>query len=315
MPEFNPPIGEPPAVQFITCDRLQIDASYQRTTNSRRSQALIEAIALNWDWRLCVPLLVSAREGGLFIIDGQHRWEGARRRGDIAFLPCAVGQYAGAAEEAALFVAANRRRVAVHRVDLFRAALGGGDAETVKIDRLLTEAGLRLAVQGGTNALQPGEVSCTRALYRALQQRGEAGLSRALGLLGQAFAGQVMTFASPLLDALLAIGAFDRDLTDDELAAALSLRTANAWATLPEVKMHSGGAQRRDALRKAICEAVRAERSPAHKYPTKNGVRPVRSFEEQMELVASGRATIVEEPPLRRPDPTQTLGGVATGML
>ena len=72
--KIHPPIGEPPAVQFFGVERLQIDRSYQRDTCSRGSQRLIEAIAGRWDWRLCTPLLVASRDGGLYIIDGQHRW-------------------------------------------------------------------------------------------------------------------------------------------------------------------------------------------------------------------------------------------------
>ena len=87
MSVFQRAIGEPPAVQFVAIDRLEVDGTYQRSTAGKASAKLIASIANRWDWRLCVPLLVSSRDGKLFIIDGQHRWEGARARGDIAFLP------------------------------------------------------------------------------------------------------------------------------------------------------------------------------------------------------------------------------------
>ncbi|PJI89044.1 hypothetical protein DAH55_03950 [Sphingomonas koreensis] len=43
--------------------------------------------------------------------------------------------------------------------------------------------------------------------------------------------------------------------------------------------------------------------------------RRPKSFEEQLALVAAGKARVVANIPLRRPDPTGTLGGVATGAL
>lgn len=43
--------------------------------------------------------------------------------------------------------------------------------------------------------------------------------------------------------------------------------------------------------------------------------RRPKSFDEQLALVAAGKARVVANIPLRRPDPTGTLGGVATGAL
>jgi hypothetical protein len=43
--------------------------------------------------------------------------------------------------------------------------------------------------------------------------------------------------------------------------------------------------------------------------------RRPKSFEEQLAMVAAGKARVVANIPLRRPDPTGTLGGVATGAL
>jgi ParB-like chromosome segregation protein Spo0J len=64
-----------------------------------------------WDWSLCQPLAVAKRDdGGLMVVDGQHRLEAARLRGDIEDLPCVVTAYRNAGDEAAAFVALNQQR-------------------------------------------------------------------------------------------------------------------------------------------------------------------------------------------------------------
>jgi hypothetical protein len=200
--KFNPPIGEPPAVQFIGVERLQIDGSYQRGTQSHRSQRLIQAIAEKWDWRLCTPLLVASRDGGLYIIDGQHRWEAAKLRGDMQYLPCAVGNYTGSAEEAALFVAANRHRVRVNPTDMWRAAVAAGDEATVAIEQMLVGNGLSVARHPHHHQLQPGELLCTKALYAALRIHGADKLDLALVAIGTAFSDQVITHSGLIFAAV-----------------------------------------------------------------------------------------------------------------
>lgn len=246
---IKPAIGEPPAVQFIAVDRLQIDPGYQRSTSSQGSKRLIEAMAERWDWRLCVPLLVSARGGDLFIIDGQHRWHGARARGDIAFLPCAVGTFGNAREEAALFVAANRKRVPMTQVDLFRAAVAAGDEVAVRTQQLLEEAGLVLATGGGASAV-PGEINCPRALLSLAEKDAEA-LGAALKALAKAFEGQVVASAAVFLRAMVHALARHPYLSIGDLAAALKVRTPDKWMLLPAVRDALGSARELE-LRRAI---------------------------------------------------------------
>src|SRR3546814_16693938 len=102
--------GSPPAPQFAQIDQLLVDDSYQRSIEGGASQRLIVKIAENWDWRLCLPLIVSRRQGALYVIDGQHRYEAAKLRGDIRDLPIVLFDFDDPKAEAELFVPANRRR-------------------------------------------------------------------------------------------------------------------------------------------------------------------------------------------------------------
>lgn len=253
-PAFRPAVGEPPAVQFISTGKLKVDLAYQRTIEGGASQKLIENIARRWDWRLCVPLLVAARGQDLYIIDGQHRWAAAAKRGDIAFLPCAVGQYKDAAEEAALFVAANRRRVAVNRLDLWRAALAGGDQDTVTIDRLLRDAGLSMATNTVRAHLKAGEIITTSVLYKAIKvPGGERKLGATLEMVGRAFGDQLISFSSTIIQGLLLLDIADMDEAQRaRLLAVLRRKSADDWATLPAVTRARGAQPRAQQLFFAI---------------------------------------------------------------
>jgi hypothetical protein len=255
--KFQPPIGEPPAVQFIGVERLAVDRSYQRGTQSKNSQRLIDGIAARWDWRLCTPLLVASREGGMWIIDGQHRWEAAKRRGDILYLPCAVGNYTGSAEEAALFVAANRHRVRVNAMDMWRAAVASGDEATVTIEHLVTAAGLSIAQTPQPQALQPGELICTKSLYTAFRVHGADKVAAALVMIGEAFRGQVITYSGLIFGTVL--GFFTREPDGFNvhcLGEALSASSADEWASHPALVGVLGAPARTAALRKVILEVM-----------------------------------------------------------
>lgn len=93
--KVNPPLGRMPVLQFCAPGELDIDPAYQRDVTNGSSLTLIRRLAQHWNWDLCQPLVVARRAGGgLFVIDGQHRLEAARLRGDIPQLPCVVVDYA-----------------------------------------------------------------------------------------------------------------------------------------------------------------------------------------------------------------------------
>jgi hypothetical protein len=254
---FNPPIGEPPAVQFIGVERLAIDRSYQRGTQSKNSQRLIEGIAARWDWRLCTPLLVANREGGLWIIDGQHRWEAAKLRGDIQYLPCAVGHYTGSAEEAALFVAANRHRVRVNAMDMWRAAVASGDEATVTLEHLVTAAGLAIAQTPQPQAIRPGELICTKSLYTAFRIHGGEKVAATLVMIGEAFREQVITYSGLIFGTVLGFFTHPPDAFDvDRLGEALAGNSADEWASHPALDGVIGANPRAAALRKVVLEVM-----------------------------------------------------------
>lgn len=85
--------GMPPSIENRHPSELNIDDSYQRSTDTGASQALIKKIANGWDWRMCMPLVVSKRDdGSLWVIDGLVERHQARASAAVEFLASAFAR-------------------------------------------------------------------------------------------------------------------------------------------------------------------------------------------------------------------------------
>ncbi|USA40239.1 ParB N-terminal domain-containing protein [Pelagerythrobacter marinus] len=227
----NAPLGRMPVLQFIPPAELRVDAVYQRSLDAESSKSLIRKIAQFWNWDLCQPLVVARRANGdLFVIDGQHRLEGARMRGDIAQLPCVVVEYASAADEAASFVHLNQQRRPLTRIDLFKAAVASEDPEACAILAALERADLAVAPHSNYTAWKPGMVANIGGIEASWRRHGARSTERALVVLGRAWKGEVLRYAGTLFPGIAAICGEDGDGLDVAmLCDMLASETQDAW--------------------------------------------------------------------------------------
>jgi hypothetical protein len=204
--KFNPIKGSLPVLQYCAPEQLLIDEAYQRSLAAESSQALIRRIAQQWDWGLCQPLFVARRgDGGLYVVDGQHRLAAAVLRGDIAQLPCVVTQFDGMVAEAAAFVALNQQRRPLSALDLFKAALAAGEPEATKIKAALDQAGLRLASHSNNQQMRAGQVANVGGLQRCHRAYGDMVLVTALRVLARAYQQQVLRYAGSIFPGIVAV--------------------------------------------------------------------------------------------------------------
>lgn len=204
---FEPQRGTVPVLEIVPIDELSIDPSYQRSIENRASQKLIREIAQRWHWGLCQPLVVSARDDGasLFVIDGQHRLEAARLRGDIQALPCVLVECDGAEEEAASFVQLNQNRRPLTALELFRAAIASGQEEAIAVAQAITSAGLTIAPHLTSVAWRPGMIGNIGGIERAWRQYGPEITIQALRILARAFDGEVIHYAGTIFPGIVAV--------------------------------------------------------------------------------------------------------------
>jgi hypothetical protein len=199
-------VGSLPVLQYCAPEQLLIDDGYQRSLDTERGQALVRKIAIAWDWGLCQPLFVARRaDGGLYVVDGQHRLAAAVLRGDIAQLPCVVTHFAGAAHEAAAFVTLNQQRRPLNALELFKAALAAGDADAQAIQQCVEAAGLALAAHTNNQAMKAGQVANIGGLQRCIATYGATVLETALKVLAGAYPNQVLRYAGSIFPGIVAV--------------------------------------------------------------------------------------------------------------
>lgn len=203
---FGRPHGTMPSIEWVHVAELAVDHSYQRSIDNDPSRRLIASIAANFDWRLCVPLVVSRRsDGSKVIIDGQHRWAAAVCRGDLPQLPCCLFTYENPEDEARMFIVANRARKAINRLDDFHAALAATDEDSLEIMRLVAEARLTIARNTSSTSWKPGEVAFTSSIAKALRRHGESIVSAALTAMSEAYESQPLTHGASVFGALVRV--------------------------------------------------------------------------------------------------------------
>lgn len=249
---YAPAKGMPPSIENRNPSELRIDDSYQRSIETNPSQALIARIARNWDWRMCLPLVVSKRlDGSLYVIDGQHRLAAAQRRSDISFLPCCVSVYGDVADEAAMFVAMNRQRRQMNRLDDFHAAQAGGDQDANAVADLIRSVGFTVSRRTGSAAWAPGDVSFTSAIGEIRKKHGEGIAREALQMMADAFPDERLIAGSSIFQALCRIMIAPPEPIDSErLLRALLVFNMKQWAEL--LKGRKGGDYRAQTIREAL---------------------------------------------------------------
>lgn len=229
---LGPQKGSPPSLEWVGVDRLSVDPSYQRATDSDASRRIIVGMVKAWDWALCQPLVVSRRaDGGLFILDGQHRHAGARERGDIAHLPCVVLGSIALSEEAETFVALNERRQRLSQSDIFFAMLAAGDPNARRAQELMEATGWQVIRHRPTNAYGPGDLGCAPMLVRQLQEKGEDAVRFGLATLRAAYPDRAVRPGSTMLKALfyLFVNLLEPQDSSAAIVAALAKDSPENW--------------------------------------------------------------------------------------
>lgn len=229
---LGPQTGAPPSLEQIPIDRLNVDPAYQRATDSSASARIIFSMYKCWDWTLCQPLVVSRRaDGSLYVLDGQHRLAGARRRGDILYLPCVVLAGIGISDEAKTFVSLNQERQRLSQADIFHGMLAAGD-EHAKIALTIIEETRWRVVKGRNTATRAaGELDCAPMITRQVKAGGADAVRFALSILKSAYPDTPVRPAATMLKALFFVfeNLIEDGLNSSKLVKALTGHDPDSW--------------------------------------------------------------------------------------
>lgn len=144
-------------MEMIPPDNLRVDHRTQRPHMEAHSKKMAE----KWDPNLCGVLVVSRRaDGGLYIIDGQHRHHAAIKAGQ-GHVPVACYVIDGLTieEEAKQFVGINSTARRPSKLAEFEVRLTANDPSALAINEIVHDAGLQI-----TSALEDGHVAAVVAL-------------------------------------------------------------------------------------------------------------------------------------------------------
>lgn len=141
-----------PTLEMVRIGDLQVDHDYQR---DQVSAAQIERIANAFDWELFFALGVNRRgNGSLWVFDGQHRLEAARKlHGVDQRVPAFVTHGLTATDEARLFYAMQTTRRSVSPLERFKAQLYREEPAALEIQAIAKRAGFTIEArsQAGAN--------------------------------------------------------------------------------------------------------------------------------------------------------------------
>lgn len=125
---------------LIPTTEMFIDTTYQRTVQSK-----VNKISKNWDSNKCAILQVSYRfdVDKYAIIDGQNRWEAAKKAG-VTHLLCQIYENLTIKEEAKIFAEQNDNVTRISSADKFKSLLVMDDKICLQIKELCDEFGISI---------------------------------------------------------------------------------------------------------------------------------------------------------------------------
>lgn len=162
-----------PQIGWVEISELRIDAHYQRDIE-RRGLQNIEAIASDFRWSRFTPVLCAPMDDGNFaIIDGQHRTHAALACG-FTKVPALIVPMTDR-EQAEAFSWVNGAVTAITPLQLYKAALAGGQDWALACQKAVEDAGCKLMTTNKSSSeKKAGQVFCVKTVKGYVTQ-GKAG--------------------------------------------------------------------------------------------------------------------------------------------
>jgi hypothetical protein len=253
MPERNAQRVERAArLKWVPIPQMKVSPVAQRELN----QARVDWLAVNFDLEQLGTPTVNERDGGFYLIDGQHRIE-ALRQIDYGDQQVQCWCYVDLTDEqmADRFDRLNDV-LAVHAFDKFRVRVNAGRAIECDIDRIVRAS--RLVVS--RDAL-PGAISAVGTLVRVYNRAGSSVLARTLRILRDSFGDPGLE--APLIDGIGLLCQRYEDLLDEKVAIERLSKLhggANGLLGKAEILRRSTGRQKNHCVAAAAIEVINATR-------------------------------------------------------
>lgn len=185
-------LGPKPDLKWLKLTQLFIPSEYQRPAKTANSLKNIAYIKEHFNWASCGALIVCPLAGSsppqYAVIDGQHRMVAADLRGDITEMPCVVISQREARKQAESFVTINSKRLKLHSLHEYRAAVVAGDPNALSLANVLEKAGVSLLTNAcPKSAIPPRCTQSIGTLYKMLDSYTEKQIVWALTIIPDAY--------------------------------------------------------------------------------------------------------------------------------
>lgn len=207
-------IGDRPQFAWLPLGVLQVDPRYQRRI-TQDGNVLINRIVREFHWSKFQPLTVTGPDasGDYPVIDGQHRMEACRRHGGIEEVPCWIVPAPKIADQARSFIAVNKSRIGVTRINVFWASLAAQDPDAMWMKRVCDRAGVEIGKVG--TGRQPPLTTVALASLMKLKPLGDDLVVRGLSVLAKAQAEAENAFRSASIIAVTKLLGIHGDRLDE----------------------------------------------------------------------------------------------------
>jgi hypothetical protein len=195
--------------QYLCVTELKCAHTYNRPIRKNH----VKEIVNNYNPNLMLPLVVSKREDGYYIIDGQHRCAALQILG-VQMVFCLIHFDLTEQEEADLFKRLDSGSKKLRPVERFNAAVLSSDETACDILRIITESGLTAPNNG---AKSTGKVVAITELLRIYDDIGPVKLARALTLLQQTWNGNKYSLSKQIISGMAHfVKLYDDDFVDQD---------------------------------------------------------------------------------------------------
>lgn len=133
--------GELPVIDWLDKSLIDTDPSYQRGLDRHR----VSKILHGFEWASFGAVVVAKTDAGRYhCTDGQHRLEAAKLHPLIELMPAIIVAVTGTKGEAANFIALNRDRKNISKLDRYWAELAAEDEDAQTIAQVVQGASVTI---------------------------------------------------------------------------------------------------------------------------------------------------------------------------
>ena len=198
-------LGSKPELKWIRITELYVDHEYQRNAKSKASKKNLAYMQENFSWAHCGALIVSwvPEKKQYAVVDGQHRLMTALSRKDIPDLPCVVISDQDFRRQARSFAVINSKRVSLHTLARFHAAVAAGEDDAVAAKEIADACGLNIPSGPVPNGdTDPKELQCVGTLIALLGNYSRKQIVWAITIIPEAYGDKKGQMRASLIKAL-----------------------------------------------------------------------------------------------------------------